>query len=55
MQTGGRDGFTLQPATLPEDLENLVDHVVPILYERRLFRHEYAGCTLRDHLALDNH
>jgi N-acetyl-S-(2-succino)cysteine monooxygenase len=49
---GGSDGFTLQPATVPEDLELFTDHVVPILQQRDLFRREYAGCTLRDHLGL---
>ena len=48
----GSDGFTLQPATVPEDLELFVDHVVPILQARGLFRHRYAGATLRDHLGL---
>jgi N-acetyl-S-(2-succino)cysteine monooxygenase len=49
---GASDGFTLQPATVPEDLELFVDHVVPILQRRGLFRHEYEGITLRDHLGL---
>ncbi len=49
---GACDGFTLQPATLPEDLELFVDQVVPILQDRGLFRHEYAGATLREHLGL---
>ena len=46
------DGFTLQPATVPEDLELFVDHVVPILQDRGLFRREYEGATLRDRLGL---
>jgi hypothetical protein len=29
-----------------------VDHVVPILQRRGLFRTEYTGHTLRDHLGL---
>ena len=49
---GASDGFTLQPATVPEDLELFVDHVVPILQDRGLFRREYEGVTLRDHLGL---
>jgi FMN-dependent oxidoreductase (nitrilotriacetate monooxygenase family) len=49
---GGSDGFTLQPATVPEDLALFVDHVVPILQQRGLFRHAYEGTTLRDHLGL---
>ena len=50
--SGASDGFTLQPATVPGDLERFVDHVVPILQERGRFRREYAGVTLRDHLGL---
>jgi hypothetical protein len=29
-----------------------VDHVVPVLQERGLFRREYAGTTLREHYGL---
>ncbi len=49
---GASDGFTLQPATVPEDLERFVDHVVPILQNRGMFRREYESVTLRDHLGL---
>jgi len=52
VEAGGSDGFTLQPATVPEDLELFVDRVVPILQRRGLFRREYEGTTLRDHLGL---
>jgi N-acetyl-S-(2-succino)cysteine monooxygenase len=50
--SGGSDGFTLQPATVPADLELFVDYVVPILQSGGLFRREYEGVTLRDHLSL---
>jgi FMN-dependent oxidoreductase (nitrilotriacetate monooxygenase family) len=49
---GGSDGFTLQPTTSPDSLEQFVDHVVPILQRRDLHRTEYTGVTLRDHLGL---
>jgi N-acetyl-S-(2-succino)cysteine monooxygenase len=49
---GASDGFTLQPATIPESLELFVDHVIPILQDRGLHRREYTGTTLRDHLGL---
>ena len=49
---GASDGFTLQPATVPEDLQLFTGHVVPILQQRDLFRREYGGFTLRDHLGL---
>ncbi|NLZ79642.1 MAG: LLM class flavin-dependent oxidoreductase, partial [Gammaproteobacteria bacterium] len=48
----GADGFNLMPPSLPEGIENFVDHVVPELQQRGLFRTEYAGSTLRDHLGL---
>lgn len=50
---GGSDGFTLQPTTVPESLDLFVDHVIPILQQRRLHRSEYTGTTLRDHLGLE--
>ena len=45
------DGFMLQFPLLPRDLEDFVELVVPILQERGLFRLDYEGETLRDHLA----
>ncbi|UQZ82229.1 Nitrilotriacetate monooxygenase component A [Paenibacillus konkukensis] len=50
---GACDGFNLMPPLLPEGLELFVDKVVPILQERGLFRTEYEGSTLRDHLGLE--
>jgi hypothetical protein len=29
-----------------------VDHVVPLLRRKGIFRHEYAGRTLRDHFGI---
>jgi FMN-dependent oxidoreductase (nitrilotriacetate monooxygenase family) len=49
---GAADGFNIMPAVLPSGLEAFVDHVVPILQQRGLFRTEYAGATLRDHYGL---
>lgn len=46
------DGFVLQDSGLPRQFEDFVDQVVPLLRKRGLFRHEYAGTTLRDHLGL---
>ena len=39
-------------ALLPEGFDDFVDLVVPILQERGLFRRDYEGETLRDHLGL---
>ena len=49
---GAADGFNIMPPLLPSGLEEFVDHVVPILQRRGLFRREYRGTTLRDHHGL---
>jgi len=49
---GGADGFNILPPALPQDLELIVEHVLPILRSRGLLRHEYAGETLRAHYGL---
>ncbi|MER8525041.1 LLM class flavin-dependent oxidoreductase [Mesorhizobium sp. M0814] len=49
---GAADGLNLMPDVLPTGLEVFVDTVVPILRRRGLFRTEYEGRTLRDHLGL---
>ena len=49
---GAADGFNVMPAALPSGLEAFVDHVVPILQRRDLFRSEYTGRTLREHYGL---
>jgi FMN-dependent oxidoreductase (nitrilotriacetate monooxygenase family) len=46
---GAADGFNLM---FPGAFDDFVDEVVPILQRRGLFRMEYAGRTLRDHLNL---
>jgi alkanesulfonate monooxygenase SsuD/methylene tetrahydromethanopterin reductase-like flavin-dependent oxidoreductase (luciferase family) len=45
------DGFNLR-VTRPDDFALFRERVVPILQHRGLFRREYAGSTLRDHLGL---
>jgi FMN-dependent oxidoreductase (nitrilotriacetate monooxygenase family) len=50
---GAADGFNVMPPALPAGLDAFAEHVVPILQERGLFRTEYSGTTLRDHLGLD--
>ncbi|GAA2189712.1 LLM class flavin-dependent oxidoreductase [Micromonospora lupini] len=51
-RAGAADGFNIMPPVLPAGLEAFVDHVVPILQRRGLFRTEYTGTTLRDHYGL---
>lgn len=46
------DGFNIMPPYLPGGLEDFVDLVIPELQRRGLFRTEYEGHTLREHLGL---
>jgi FMN-dependent oxidoreductase (nitrilotriacetate monooxygenase family) len=48
----GADGFNMKPSVVPDDLEQFIDQVVPQLQKRGIFRTEYEGTTLRDHLGL---
>ncbi len=52
-ETGAADGFNIMPPYFPAGLEDFVDLVVPILQARGLFRTDYTGTTLRDHLGLE--
>ena len=49
---GAADGFVVQVTHHPGPLDEFIDQVVPILVRRGLFRSEYAGRTLREHLGL---
>jgi N-acetyl-S-(2-succino)cysteine monooxygenase len=51
-RSGAADGFNIMPPLLPSGLSDFVDHVVPELQARGLFRHEYEGRTLRDNYGL---
>ncbi len=50
---GAADGFNILPPYFPGGFTDFVDLVVPELQRRGLFRREYHGTTLRDHLGLD--
>ncbi|MFS2126616.1 LLM class flavin-dependent oxidoreductase [Pseudomonas sp. Pseusp97] len=49
---GAADGFNVLVPHLPGGLEDVANHVVPELQRRGLFRREYNGSTLREHLGL---
>ncbi len=51
-EAGACDGFMLQIPYFPGGLESVVRLLVPELQRRGLFRTEYTGPTLRDHLGL---
>jgi FMN-dependent oxidoreductase (nitrilotriacetate monooxygenase family) len=52
VQANACDGFILVPHITPGGLDRFADEVVPLLQERGVFRTEYEGPTLRDHLGL---
>ena len=46
------DGFNILPPYFPGAFDDFVDLVIPELQRRGLFRRDYQGNTLRDHLGL---
>ncbi len=46
------DGFNLTPTHLPHGIDDFVEHVVPELQRRGVFRRRYEGKTLRENLGL---
>jgi alkanesulfonate monooxygenase SsuD/methylene tetrahydromethanopterin reductase-like flavin-dependent oxidoreductase (luciferase family) len=51
-EQGGADGFNVMGPLLPSGLQDFIEHVVPLLQARGLFRTEYEGTTLREHYGL---
>ncbi|MCX5041990.1 LLM class flavin-dependent oxidoreductase [Aldersonia sp. NBC_00410] len=51
-RAGAADGFNLMPDAFPSGLADFVDHVVPILRRRGIFRHDYEEKTLRGRLGV---
>ena len=52
-EAGACDGFMVQIPFVPGGAEDFTAGVIPELQRRGLFRREYVGTTLRDHLGLD--
>jgi FMN-dependent oxidoreductase (nitrilotriacetate monooxygenase family) len=52
MEAGACDGFMISFVALPSTLCDFVEKVVPELQRRGVFRHDYTGRTLREHLGL---
>ncbi|HTS41557.1 MAG TPA: LLM class flavin-dependent oxidoreductase [Xanthobacteraceae bacterium] len=52
LETQASDGFTVMFPYLPGGLDDFCQKVVPELQRRGLFRREYEGKTLREHLGL---
>lgn len=51
-ENGAADGFVVMPASLPGSCRDFAELVVPELRRRGLFRADYEGGMLRDHLRL---
>jgi FMN-dependent oxidoreductase (nitrilotriacetate monooxygenase family) len=49
---GAADGFNIMAPALPSELEIFIEHVLPILRSKGLFREDYQGATLREHYGL---
>jgi FMN-dependent oxidoreductase (nitrilotriacetate monooxygenase family) len=52
VQADASDGFILVPHITPGGLDEFAGTVVPLLQERGVFRADYKGSTLREHLGL---
>lgn len=51
-EQGAADGFNVLVPHLPGGLEDVAHKVIPELQRRGLFRRDYTGSTLREHLGL---
>uniref|UniRef100_UPI003567EAA6 LLM class flavin-dependent oxidoreductase n=1 Tax=Amycolatopsis kentuckyensis TaxID=218823 RepID=UPI003567EAA6 len=52
VRTRAVDGFNISPHLVPAALDDVVDRLVPELQDRGVYRTEYTGTTLREHLEL---
>jgi alkanesulfonate monooxygenase len=53
LEAGACDGFNVMFPIIPGGVEDFVEMVVPELQRRGIFRRDYAGTTLREHLGLE--
>ena len=49
---GAADGFNIMSLTYPDELNEFVDQVIPILQQRKVFREKYESKLLRENLGL---
>lgn len=52
LEEDASDGFTVVFPFLPEGLDDVAERLVPELQRRGIFRTDYEGATLREHLGL---
>lgn len=53
-EAGAIDGFIALPGGSEQSMELFFEKLMPQLVERGLFRREYTGSTLKDHLGMQN-
>ncbi|OZI12066.1 LLM class flavin-dependent oxidoreductase [Bacillaceae bacterium SAS-127] len=51
-EAGALDGFIALPGGSVQSMELFFDELMPLLVEKGLFRSEYTGATLREHLGI---
>ena len=54
LQNGAADGFNILAPTYPQGFDDFIELVIPELQRRGIFRTEYSGSTLREHLGLQH-
>jgi alkanesulfonate monooxygenase SsuD/methylene tetrahydromethanopterin reductase-like flavin-dependent oxidoreductase (luciferase family) len=52
VRAGAIDGLNVQPNSVPDGFDDVVDRLVPELQDRGIYPTEYAGSTLRENLGL---
>lgn len=52
VRAGAIDGLNLQPNSVPDGFDDVVDRLVPALQDRGVYRTAYEGTTLRENLGL---
>jgi N-acetyl-S-(2-succino)cysteine monooxygenase len=55
MKAEACDGFLVVPPYFPKGVEDFIHLVIPELQRRGIFRKEYSGLHLRDHLGVTNY
>lgn len=54
LQNDAADGFNILAPTYPQGFDDFIELVIPELQRRGIFRTEYSGTTLREHLGLQH-
>lgn len=54
LENDAADGFNILAPTYPEGFDDFIELVIPELQKRGIFRTEYSGSTLREHLSLQH-